>query len=149
MPFHIRAGKCLPVTCTEVLVRLRRSPSVYSMHNPTPNHARMRISPEIAIAIGMNVLSPYDESVSLPDEMLACRHPGAGEMDAYERVLGDAMHGDATLFAREDYVEEAWRIVDPALQADTQVHPYQPGTWGPGEVQTVTPVGGWQNPRLA
>ena len=70
-------------------------------------------------------------------------------MDAYERVLGDAMHGDATLFAREDYVEEAWRIVDPVLRANTPVYPYQPGTWGPGEVQTVSPVGGWHNPRLA
>ena len=148
VPFYIRAGKCLPVTCTEVLVRLRRSPSVYSMHNPTPNHARMRISPEIAIAIGMNVLSSQDESVSMPAEMLACRHPGAGEMDAYERVLGDAMRGDATLFAREDYVEEAWRIVDPVLKADTPVHAYQPGTWGPGEVQTVSPVGGWHDPKL-
>jgi glucose-6-phosphate 1-dehydrogenase len=148
VPFHIRAGKCLPVTCTEVLVRLRRSPSVYSMHNPTPNHARMRISPEIAIAIGMNVLSPLDENASLPAEMMACRRPGAGEMDAYERLLGDAMHGDATLFAREDYVEEAWRIVDPVLGADTAVHPYEPGSWGPDEAQTVSPPGGWHDPRM-
>ncbi|MEO8122992.1 MAG: glucose-6-phosphate dehydrogenase [Burkholderiales bacterium] len=148
VPFFIRAGKSLPVTCTEVLVRLRRSPSFYSAHNTTPNHVRFRISPEIAIAIGMNVLSPQDESVSLPAEMTASRHPGAQEMDAYERVLGDAMRGDATLFAREDYVEEAWRIVDPALKADTPVNLYQPGTWGPGEVETVSPPGGWHDPRV-
>ena len=148
VPFFIRAGKSLPVTCTEVLVRLRRSPSIYSQHNATPNHVRFRISPEIAIAIGMNVLSPQDESVSLPEEMTASRHPGAQEMDAYERVLGDAMCGDATLFAREDYVEEAWRIVDPALAADTPAHLYQPGTWGPGEVETVSPPGGWHDPRV-
>ena len=148
VPFHIRAGKSLPVTCTEVMVRLRRTPSVYSAHNAVPNHVRMRISPDICIAIGMNVLSSEDESVSLPAEMMASRHPAASEMDAYERVLGDAMHGDATLFAREDYVEEAWRIVDPALKADTPVHPYQVGTWGPGEAHTVAPTGGWHNPTL-
>jgi glucose-6-phosphate 1-dehydrogenase len=149
VPFYIRAGKNLPVTCTEVLVRLRCPPSVYSAHNDTPNHVRFRISPDILIALGVNVLSPQDEGHSMPGELMASRHPGAGEMDAYERVLGDAMHGDATLFAREDYVEEAWRIVDPVLKSDTPVHPYQPGTWGPGEVQTLSPVGGWHNPRLA
>jgi glucose-6-phosphate 1-dehydrogenase len=82
--------------------------------------------------------------------MIASRHPGADEMDAYERVLGDAMEGDATLFAREDYVEEAWRIVDPALRARTPVSEYEPGTWGPAAVdQNVSPAGGWQNPALA
>ena len=149
VPFYIRAGKSLPVTCTEVLVRLRRSPSVYAAANPAPNHVRMRISPDILIAVGMNVLSPQDESVSLPAEMMASRHPGADEVDAYERVLGDAMHGDATLFAREDYVEEAWRIVDPALRAATPDHPYAGGSWGPEEARVLAPHGGWHNPRLA
>ena len=70
-------------------------------------------------------------------------------MDAYERVLGDAMEGDATLFAREDYVEEAWRIVDPVLKANTPVYEYEPGTWGPKEVdQKVAPPGGWENPEV-
>ena len=147
VPFHIRAGKCLPLTCTEVLVRLRRSPSVYSAQDPRPNHVRMRISPEVVIAIGMNVLSPLDDTVSLPAEMTACRHPKAGEIDAYERVLGDALLGDATLFAREDHVEEAWRIVDPALQPDTPIHSYPPGCWGPAEAQAVAPPGGWHAPR--
>jgi glucose-6-phosphate 1-dehydrogenase len=67
-------------------------------------------------------------------------------MDAYERVLSDAMAGDATLFAREDYVEEAWRIVDPALKASTPVYEYEAKTWGPAEVEQVTPPGGWHNP---
>ena len=67
-------------------------------------------------------------------------------MDAYERVLGDAMAGDSTLFAREDYVEEAWRIVDPVLKAGTPVFEYDPKTWGPAEVERVTPPGGWANP---
>ena len=82
-------------------------------------------------------------------ELLASHHPGAEEMDAYERVLGDAMAGDATLFAREDYVEEAWRIVDPVLKAGTPVYEYEPGSWGPREVdQRVSPPGGWQNPTV-
>jgi glucose-6-phosphate 1-dehydrogenase len=85
------------------------------------------------------------ESVCLSRELLASRHPAADEMDAYERVLGDAMAGDSTLFAREDYVEEAWRIVDPVLKAVTPVYEYEPKTWGPGEVdQRVTPDGGSQ-----
>ena len=148
VPFCIRAGKQLPLTCTEVLVRLRRSPSVYSRDCETPNHVRLRISPEIVIAIGMNVLSPLDERVSIASEMTASRHPGAQEMDAYERVLGDALRGDATLFAREDYVEEAWRVVDAALAADTPLHAYAPGSWGPAEAAGVAPPGGWHDPRL-
>jgi glucose-6-phosphate 1-dehydrogenase len=79
--------------------------------------------------------------------MVASRHPRPEEMEAYERVLGDAMAGDSTLFARQDYVEEAWRIVDPVLKADTPVHQYEKNSWGPAEVeQKVSPPGGWHNP---
>jgi glucose-6-phosphate 1-dehydrogenase len=91
----------------------------------------------------MMVMAPGEEMVGQATEMVASRHPRADGMDAYERVLGDAMAGDATLFAREDYVEEAWRIVDPMLKADTPVYEYQPGTWGPGEVdRRVSPSDG-------
>jgi glucose-6-phosphate 1-dehydrogenase len=94
-------------------------------------------------------IRPDDETVSRTGEMVGTRLPDAAEMDAYERVLGDAMRGDATLFAREDYVEEAWRIVDPVLRHDTPVHEYEPGTWGPREVGArVTPPGGWHNPTV-
>ena len=148
VPFFIRAGKNLPVTCTELMVRLKRTPSVYSAHSPAPNHVRMRISPDITLAMGMNVLSPTDEARSLPVEMLASRHPAAGEMDAYERVLGDAMQGDATLFAREDAVEEAWRIVDPALAAAVPVLPYAVHQWGPAAAQRLAPPDGWHDPQL-
>jgi glucose-6-phosphate 1-dehydrogenase len=80
-------------------------------------------------------------------EMVASRHPRPEEMEAYERVLGEAMAGDSTLFARQDYVEEAWRIVDPMLKAETPVYAYEKGTWGPGELdQKVSPAGGWHNP---
>lgn len=146
VPFYIRAGKCLPVTCTEVFVRLRQPPTVYKAANQMPNHARFRISPNVTIAIGMMVLSPEHDRVGLPTELVASQHPSAGEMDAYERVLGEAMHGDATLFAREDYVEEAWRIVDPVLAANTPVYEYDAGTWGPPEVSALLPPGGWHNP---
>ena len=82
-------------------------------------------------------------------ELLGTHHPAASEMDAYERVLGDAMAGATTLFAREGYVEEAWRIVDPVLKAGTPVHEYEPNTWGPAEVdKKVVPPGGWQNPTV-
>jgi glucose-6-phosphate 1-dehydrogenase len=148
VPFYIRAGKLLPVTCTEVLVRLRRPPTIYPSQALKPNHLRLRISPDVTIALGMMTLTPEDEVAGQAVEMLVSHHPQAGEMDAYERLLGDAMAGDTTLFAREDYVEEAWRIVDPALKADTPVYVYEPGSWGPNEVdQRVSPPGGWHNPE--
>jgi glucose-6-phosphate 1-dehydrogenase len=147
VPFYIRAGKCLPVTCTEVIGRFRLPPTVIRSSSLTKNHLRFRISPEVSIALGMTVMAPGEEMVGQAAEMLASRHPQADEMDAYERVLGDAMAGDATLFARQDYVDEAWRVVDPVLKKTTPVYEYQPGTWGPAEVrQTVEPEGGWVNP---
>jgi glucose-6-phosphate 1-dehydrogenase len=83
-------------------------------------------------------------------ELLAFHHPSGDEMDAYERLLGDALKGDATLFAREDYVEEAWRIVDPVLKAAIPVYEYEPETWGPREAdQQVSPGGGWHNPGVS
>src|SRR5262249_25236119 len=115
-PFYLRAGKRLPVTCTEDLVRLPRPPTIYPSQALKPNHLRLRISPDVTIALGMMTLTPGDEMVGEAVEMLVSHHPQPGEMDAYERLLGDAMAGDTTLFAREDYVEEAWRIVDPALK---------------------------------
>jgi glucose-6-phosphate 1-dehydrogenase len=149
VPFYIRAGKCLPVTCTEVLVRLHQPPTMYQEFNLQPNYCRFRISPDVMLAFGVNVMAPAEET-SQSVELLASHSPSADEMDAYERVLGDAMAGDATLFAREDYVEEAWRIVDPVLKAGTPVYDYEPGSWGPHEVdQQVSPAGGWHNPTIA
>ena len=149
VPFYIRAGKCLPVTCTEVVVRLRQPPTMFRSFELGPNYCRLRISPDVTIAIGANVIAPGEETRSQIAEMVGTQLPRADEMDAYERVLGDAMHGDATLFAREDYVEEAWRIVDPVLKAGTPVYEYEPGTWGPKEVDSrVSPAGGWQNPTV-
>jgi glucose-6-phosphate 1-dehydrogenase len=146
VPFYIRAGKSLPVTCTEVFVRLHQPPTMYQSLDLKPNYCRFRISPDVTLAFGMNVLAPSDD-IGDSAELLASHCPGAEEMDAYERVLGDAMAGDASLFAREDYVEEAWRIVDPVLKAGTPVYDYEPSSWGPREVEErVSPVGGWHNP---
>jgi len=147
VPFYIRAGKNLPVTCTEVLGRFRKPPSVIKDSALSRNYLRFRISPEMTIAVGTTVMAPAEEMKGETVEMVASRHPRPEEMEAYERVLGDAMAGDATLFAREDYVEEAWRIVDPVLKASTPIYEYEKGSWGPSEVdQRVSPAGGWHNP---
>jgi glucose-6-phosphate 1-dehydrogenase len=147
VPFYIRAGKSLPVTCTEILIRLRRPPSVFASGGIKPNHIRFRISPDVTMAQSIMVQSPDSELSGEEVEMIAMEDRRANEMDAYERVLRDAMAGDATLFAREDYVEEAWRIVDPVIKAGTPVYEYEPGKWGPAEVEErIVPPDGWHNP---
>jgi glucose-6-phosphate 1-dehydrogenase len=147
VPIFIRAGKRLPVTCAEVLVKLRRPPPLYSPGTLVNNHFRFRLSPDVAIGLGTMVRSPGEEMVGRPVELVATHHPEADEMDAYELLLGEAMKGDATLFAREDYVEEAWRIVDPVLDNTTPVHEYEPNTWGPPEADPlIAGAGGWHNP---
>jgi glucose-6-phosphate 1-dehydrogenase len=148
VPFYIRAGKSLPATCTEVVCRLRKPPTIIPADALTSNYFRFRISPDVAVAMGMTVMASGEKMAGEPAEMVGSEHPNAEEMDAYERVLGDAMAGDATLFAREDYVEEAWRIVDPLLRKATPVYPYELHSWGPKEVEQVTPAGGWQNPTI-
>jgi glucose-6-phosphate 1-dehydrogenase len=148
VPFYIRAGKCLPETCTEIVCRLRKPPAILSADALTSNYLRFRISPDVAIAMGMTVMASGEKMIGESAEMVGSRQKDAEEMDAYERVLGDAMAGDATLFAREDYVEEAWRIVDPLLRDGSPLYPYEPGVWGPKEVERVTPPGGWHNPAI-
>jgi glucose-6-phosphate 1-dehydrogenase len=148
VPFYIRAGKNLPLTCTQVIARLRKPPvtSIANQHSPQ-NYIRFRISPEMAIAMSVSVASPSNTGTREAVELLACRHPSPEEMDAYERVLTDAMVGDPGVFARQDYVEEAWRIVDPVLTSTTPLYDYEPHTWGPNEVnQTICPKGGWDVP---
>ncbi len=148
VPFYIRAGKSLPVTCTEVLARLKKPPTVIKESRLHQNTLRFRISPEPTVALGTMIMGASDDMTGQTAELVASRHPAAGEADAYERVLTDAIAGDATLFARQDYVEEAWRIVDPVLRAGTPVFGYAPGSWGPAEVeQRLTPPGGWNDPK--
>jgi len=150
VPFFIRAGKHLPINCTEVVVKLHHPPAVFSGAAPAANYVRLRVSPEVIIAFGMLVMSRGEEMVGEPMEVCWTRCPRAGEMDAYERLLGDALAGDATLFARQDYVEEAWRIVDPILKAPSPVIEYEPGTWGPVDPsRKIVPPGGWQDPVVS
>ena len=147
VPFYIRAGKNLPITCTEVMARLRRPPLTTFTPEPGPqNYVRMRISPEMTIAIAVSATGSDGHGPRRGVEMIATRHPEAREMEAYERVLTDAMAGDPTLFARQDYVEEAWRIVDPMLRNLTAAIPYEPHTWGPSD-HGIVPPGGWDNPK--
>jgi glucose-6-phosphate 1-dehydrogenase len=148
VPFFIRAGKTLPITSTEVLVELKTPPQVVfsEMEPPQTNYLRLRLSPNIVLALGARVKKPGEELVGESVELLAREQPH-DEIKPYERLLGDAMRGDASLFAREDAVEEAWRIVDPILDNGTPVHLYKPNTWGPPEADTlVERVGGWHNP---
>ncbi|WP_255460560.1 glucose-6-phosphate dehydrogenase [Edaphobacter albus] len=151
VPFYIRAGKNLPTTCTEVVARLRRPPQT-NLTDPAPqNYMRFRILPEMTIALAVSVAAADENGQRSLVELEACRHPRSEEMEAYERVITDAMAGDSTLFARQDYVEEAWRIVDPVLKINTPVYPYVSNTWGPADVPSeslsnVTPPGGWQSP---
>ena len=149
VPFYSRAGKCLPVTCTEIVGKFRKPPTLIPDNILTENHLRLRLSPEVTIAMGMMSLAPGEGLSLQTGEMVASRSPRADEMDAYERVLGAAMTGESALFAREDYVEEAWRIVDPVLKKNTPIYQYAPNTWGPEEVERVTPPGGWHNPTSA
>jgi glucose-6-phosphate 1-dehydrogenase len=147
VPFYIRAGKCLPISCTEVLVELKAPPcEVFGERAERANYVRFRLGPDVAIAIGVRSKAPGEPMVGQEVELLATRGIGV-EMAAYERLLGDAMKGDATLFAREDAIEAQWRIVDSILASPTQPHEYEPGTWGPAEAdRLIERPGGWAKP---
>jgi glucose-6-phosphate 1-dehydrogenase len=148
VPFFIRAGKCLPVTATEVRVVLRRPPLVRPEHHKG-NYVRFRLNPELQIALGARVKQPGERMVGVPTELSFVHRADGDEMDAYERLLGDAMDGDPTLFARQDAVEAAWAIVDPVLGSPTPVMPYEPKTWGPDAANRLTDaVGGWLDPEV-
>jgi glucose-6-phosphate 1-dehydrogenase len=150
VPFFIRTGKCLPVTATEVIVTLKRPPqNVFGEAlQSTNNYVRFRLGPDrVAVAIGARAKVPGEKMVGRETELFVC-HQRGDEMEAYERLIGDAMVGDASLFARQDGVEASWRVVDPVLAAVTPVTEYEPGTWGPSESQSlIAPFGGWQSPK--
>ena len=148
VPFYIRAGKSLPVTVTEALVKLRQPPAIFADLIPAHNYFRFRVTPDLALAVGATVKESGDQWRGEPVELLAKASSDPTELLAYEELLDDAMHGNQVRFARQDYVEEAWRIVDPVLDNATPVRPYKPGTWGPEEADALTQaVGGWDNPR--
>ncbi len=134
VPFYLRAGKCLPVEATEVVVELRQPPArVFGDAKPCqPNYLRFRVGPDVAIALGAHVKQAGERMAGREVELFVDQK-AAEEMEPYERLIGDALSGDATLFAREDEVEAAWAIVDPVLSQQTPVFQYEPGTWGPAE----------------
>jgi glucose-6-phosphate 1-dehydrogenase len=152
VPFVVRAGKSLAMTCTEVMVELKNPPQVV-FKEPAPkmgNYFRFRVGPNVQLALGARAKVPGEKNVGAPVElsvMQSAEQGKEGRMGDYERLLSDAMSGDATLFARQDVVEAAWAIVDPVLHEATQLFPYEPGTWGPKEAdRLVEDVGGWNTP---
>jgi glucose-6-phosphate 1-dehydrogenase len=144
VPFFIRAGKYMPVTLTEVVVKLRRPPPIVRDVELKANHVRFRLSPEFTIALGATVREPGHKVAGHDLELVATHEHDGAESDPYEELLGDAMKGETFRFARQDYVEEAWRIVDPALGGDPPVHEYERGSWGPKEAQALVPDGWFQ-----
>ncbi|MGH9129537.1 MAG: glucose-6-phosphate dehydrogenase [Acidimicrobiales bacterium] len=149
VPFYIRAGKCLPVTATEVLVRLRKPPEAVlgEVRSSPPNHLRFRLSPEIALALAARVKQPGEAMVGQDVELAFHEDAAPSALAPYERLLGDALRGDASIFAREDAVEAAWRVVDKVLDGTTPLHTYEPGAWGPAEADKLTrDHGGWHDP---
>jgi len=151
VPFFIRAGKCLPVTATEVVASLRQPPQRV-FDEPVParaNYLRFRLGPrQVSIALGARVKRRGTGMTGEEVELFVC-DTRDDEMEAYERLIGDAMRGDATLFARQDAVEAAWRIVDPVLGNSTPLHDYEPGSWGPREADAmIADFGGWRDPSV-
>jgi glucose-6-phosphate 1-dehydrogenase len=149
VPFYVRAGKCLARTMTEVTVELNLPPQVVFPEQPPKagNMVRFRLSPDMAITIDARAKRPGEGMAGQPVSLTVTEGPpqgSDGRMDAYERLLGDAMLGDATLFARQDVVEAAWAIVDPVIHGPSPMFEYEPGTWGPREAEAlVAEVGGW------
>ncbi len=150
VPFLVRSGKSLATTATEVLVELKAPPQVVFREAAAAmgNYVRFRLGPDVAIALGVSAKRPGEAMAGHATELSLARAHSSDEMDAYERLLGDAMHGDATLFARQDAVEAAWEIVQPLLDDAPAPLPYDPGSWGPhAAARLATDVGGWNDPQ--
>jgi glucose-6-phosphate 1-dehydrogenase len=150
VPFYVRAGKCLTMTATEVLVELKVPPQVvFSEATPSSgNYVRLRLSPQVAIAIGARAKRPGEAMAGYPVELSVVEQPAETRLGDYERLLGDAMDADATLFARQDVVEAAWAIVNPLLADPGALYEYEPGSWGPPQAdRLVADVGGWNTPQ--
>jgi glucose-6-phosphate 1-dehydrogenase len=147
VPFYVRAGKMLATTATEVNVRLRQPPAIFSMQPPPPNNVRFRVSPNVTIEIDASVRAPGEELKGRQVALIATQRDSPDSILPYEGLLVDAMNGNQQRFAREDYVEESWRILDPILKTPPQLCSYKPGSWGPDEASWLAePDGGWINP---
>ncbi|WNG21483.1 glucose-6-phosphate dehydrogenase [Cystobacter fuscus] len=145
VPFFIRAGKCLPTDATEVFVELNHPPRPI-FEEPSmasPNFVRFRLGPDVRISLGARAKKP-GSTMEGEDVDLVARELPEVVVKPYERLLGDAMRGDVSLFARQESVEEAWRVVDPILDDGSRVYEYEPGTWGPSEADVLAPQGSWR-----
>ncbi len=144
VPFHITAGKCLNTTRTDVLVKLKPAPRVVfaEAEPPEHNHVQFTLSPQVSIALGARAKRPGDGMYGEPVELSVVESQTGERLDAYERLIGDAMEGDPTLFARQDAVEAAWAIVDPVLDHLDSVFTYECGSLGPAESKRLV-EGGW------
>ena len=155
VPFFVRAGKSLEMTATEIVVELKNPPQVvFTEATPSVgNYVRFRLNPQVAIAIGARAKRPGEGMMGEPLELSVVDQQAAqggkdGRLGDYARLIGDAMHGDATLFARQDVVEAAWAIVDPVIHGPSPMFEYDPGSWGPPQAdRLVSQVGGWNTPR--
>ena len=146
VPFFIRTGKSLPLTATEATVRWKRGTCCVLEEASTtaPNYVRFRLGPDNVIALGANVKKDGEAMVGERAELVLRRSP-ADEMKPYERLIGDALDGDPSLFAEKDGVEQSWRVVDPIV-GEQEVFVYEPGSWGPPEAKRIHPEGGWSDP---
>lgn len=150
VPIYVRAGKMLPVTCTEALIEFKRPPreTFGEIVPSTSAHMRIRVSPDLTIALGVRVKTPGERMVGR-DVELELHRQAADDMPPYERLLGDASRGNSELFSRQDIVEAQWRIVEPILGSVTPLYPYAPGTWGPEEAhQLIEGHGPWMDPKV-
>ena len=147
VPFLIRAGKSLPVTATEVVVKLKQAP-ISRLGPAQGNYFRFRLGPELSISLGARVKRPGAQMVSMSTELMAVSRDHSHDIDPYERLLADAMRGDPLLFVREDGVEASWAIVDPVLKNPPPLYDYEAGTWGPAEAELLAAdIGGWHCPQ--
>jgi len=147
VPIYIRAGKYLPVTATEVYVKLRQPPRLFADFTPPHNYFRFRVTPTLVIAVGAVVKVPEQRRQGEPVELVVTEREDPNEVSAYEALIDDAIDRDPARFARADYVDEAWRIVDPVLGDRARIHFYEPDTWGPVAADALIGSDGpWFNP---
>ena len=148
VPFFIRTGKSLAITSTQIIARLRKPPMIFATENQHQNYIRFQVSPDVKIAIGALEKSFGQGFIGHPTELVSASVPTPNDMLPYEELIEDAMVGNQRRFARQDYVEESWRLLDPILNADLPIHTYEPGSWGPREADVLHgKYGGWTNPK--
>jgi len=147
VPFFLRTGKSLATTGTQIVARLRQPPAVFSGEPPAPNYLRLQVSPDVKIAIGAMEKSYGTGFIGHPVELVAATPPTPNDMLPYEELLEDAMLGNQRRFARQDYVEQSWKLLDPVLEANLPVHSYDPGSWGPEAAEKLhAGYGTWFDP---